>query len=80
MIQKYGVGCFDEEEFSPEEAERFVINMLEKLPSAEPEIIHCRDCEYGEQDHEGDWFCRSYGFQIGGPDGSGFCSEAEENQ
>jgi hypothetical protein len=52
-------------------------NIIRNLPSAQPEIIRCKDCEYGEQDHEGDWFCRSYGFQIGGPDGSGFCSEAE---
>ena len=37
MIQRHGVGCFNADEFCPEEAERFVIGMLEKLPSAEPE-------------------------------------------
>ena len=44
MIQRHGVGCFDADEFHPEEAERFVIGMLEKLPSAEPEIIYCGEC------------------------------------
>ena len=53
MIQRHGVGCFDADEFHPEEAERFVIGMLEKLPSAEPEIIHCRDCKYAHLTYDG---------------------------
>lgn len=36
LIQKYGVGCFDAEEFSPEQCERFVISKLNSLPSVTP--------------------------------------------
>ena len=50
---------------------------LFKLPSAQPEIIRCKDCEYGEQDEVGRWFCRSLGCQIGNEDGSGYCADAE---
>ena len=47
------------------------------LPSAQPEIVRCKDCKYGEQDEVGRWFCRSLGCQIGDEDGSGFCADAE---
>ena len=47
-----------------------------ELPSAQPEIIRCKDCEYGEQDEVGRWFCRSLGCQIGNEDGSGYCADA----
>ena len=50
---------------------------LEDLPSAQPEIIRCKDCEYGDQDEVGRWFCTSLGCQIGDDDGSGFCADAE---
>ena len=49
----------------------------EQLPSAQPEIIRCKDCECGEQDEVGRWFCRSLGCQIGNEDGSGYCADAE---
>ena len=51
-----------------------------ELPSAQPEIIRCKDCEYGEQDEVGRWFCRSLGCQIGNEDGSGFCADAERRE
>lgn len=53
------------------------IKILEKLPSAQPEIIRCKDCEYGEQDDVGRWFCNDLGCQIGSEDGSGYCANAE---
>ena len=31
QIQRYGVGCFDEEDFIPEQAERFVIAKLKEI-------------------------------------------------
>ena len=49
---------------------------IDALPSAQPEIIRCKDCEYGEQDEVGRWFCRSLGCQIGNEDGSGYCADA----
>ena len=48
-----------------------------ELPSTQPEIIRCKDCEYGEQDEVVRWFCRSLGCQIGNEDGSGYCADAE---
>ena len=47
---------------------------IECLPAA---VIMCRDCEYGEQDEEGWWYCRDLGCQMGDEDGSGFCADAE---
>ena len=52
-------------------------DMVSKLPFAQPEIIRCKDCKYGEQDEVGRWFCRSLGCQIGNEDGSGYCADAE---
>lgn len=46
QIQRHGVGCLDPDEFSSEQSERFVINLLEKLPTVYPKpkagrwIIH----------------------------------------
>ena len=47
--------------------------VLETLPSAEPEIIRCKDCKYYQQDHL---------FKVGFCDGrkrnnDDFCSRAE---
>ena len=35
QIQRYGVGCLDADEFTPEQCERFVISKLQELPSVE---------------------------------------------
>lgn len=40
-------------------------------------VVRCRDCEYGEQDEIGRWFCRNFGCQVGDEDGSGFCADGE---
>lgn len=55
----------------------FVIEVLQDLPSAQPEVIRCKDCEYGEQDDVGRWFCNDLGCQMGNEDGSGYCANAE---
>ena len=36
-IQKYGVGCLDADDFSPEQCERYVISKLNALPSVTPQ-------------------------------------------
>lgn len=59
--------------------ESFIYDM-EELPPAQPEIIRCRDCVYGEQDDIGRWFCRSLGCQVGDEDGSGFCADGERRE
>ena len=48
--------------------------------NAQPDIIRCKDCEYGEQDEIGRWYCRGLGCQIGDDDGNGFCSDAEKRE
>lgn len=55
------------------------IGYLMRLPSAQPEIVRCRDCKYGELDDDR-WYCRSLGCQIGNEDGSGFCADAERRE
>lgn len=43
-IQRYGVGCFDEEDFIPEQAERFVIARLNEIPPADVvEVVRSKD-------------------------------------
>lgn len=34
-VQRYGVGCLDADDFTPEQAERFVISRLESIPAAD---------------------------------------------
>jgi hypothetical protein len=53
------------------------VKAINALPSAQPEIVRCKDCKYGEQDEVGRWFCSDLGCQIGNEDGSGFCADAE---
>lgn len=55
----------------------FCIDIVKKLPSAQPEIIHCKECKYGVQDEDKRWYCRGLGCQVGEADGSGFCADAE---
>ncbi len=40
-IRRHGVGSFNFEDYTPEQAERFVIKLLQELPSVTPEI--CED-------------------------------------
>lgn len=50
---------------------------LIEIPDTRQEIIRCNECEYGELDEDGEWFCRSVGCQIGSEDGSGYCADGE---
>lgn len=52
-------------------------DIIEEFPSAQPEIIHCKECKYGVQDEDKRWYCRGLGCQVGEADGSGFCADAE---
>ena len=55
-----------------------LIEFLQSKPSID--IVRCKDCEYGEQDAEGRWFCRGLGAQIGDEDGNGFCADGERKE
>jgi hypothetical protein len=49
LVQKYGVGCLDPDDFFPEESERFLINKINDLPSVQlqPKVGHwiATDCD-----------------------------------
>ena len=52
---------------------------IEKLPSAQPEIIHCKNCKWCEEHYNTDdatpyWMCRNW---DGMTDADGFCYEGE---
>ena len=62
-------------------SEGIAIEILSELPSAQQEIIRCKDCKYGEQDDHGWWYCRDTGYSMGdGEKGDGFCSNAERRR
>ena len=56
------------------------IERFEMLYGTDGEIIHCRECEYGEQDSDGDWSCSNFGGVVGDIDGSGYCADAERRE
>lgn len=58
---------------------RHFLKILKDLPSAEPEIIYCKDCKYMTQRYDTDgnapyWTCSEW---DSGTDYDGFCHEAE---
>ena len=56
-----------------------VIDMLEALPSAQPEIIRCKDCKYSDTDNTlGVMFCWRVSYHEASEDG--FCSWAERRE
>lgn len=38
----------------------YIIGVLEELPSAEPDVIRCKDCKYCRKEDEYEYWC--YGF------------------
>jgi hypothetical protein len=58
---------------------RLVEETLNDLPSAQPEIIHCRDCRYCDRgiDEDGNPFLKCLGWVYGGTQEEDFCSHAE---
>lgn len=62
------------------ETMKFMIEAEAKMFPTE-EIIHCKDCKYGEQDKDGWWYCGEFGCVFGdGEKGDGFCSDAERRE
>ena len=56
---------------------------LELLPSAQPEIIRCKDCKYGDTFHkfdEPDMPMKCLGQHYGGTYPDDFCSYAERRE
>ena len=62
------------------EAVNMAIDALEKMPSAQPEIIRCKDCRHGvDYYHEGDCYCLNpkYGLMYFGCSWEFYCADAE---
>ena len=55
------------------------IENIERLPSAQPEIIRCKDCKYCDRgiDENGNPFLKCLGWSYGGTQDEDFCSHAE---
>lgn len=53
-----------------------MVERVKALPSRDPEIIHCRECQYHRRDNTGCYYCmrKEYGYGWGLND---FCSDAE---
>ena len=58
------------------------LEYIEKLPSAQPEIIRCKDCKYITEHYDTDgnvpyWTCSEW---DSGTDYDGFCHYAERSE
>lgn len=53
--------------------------ILTQMSSAQPEIIRCKDCKYGDRgiDEDGNPFLKCLGWVYGGTQEEDFCSHAE---
>ena len=58
---------------------RVAVDAINRLPSAEPEIIYCKDCEYW-QEGKCNYFSVSEKNVEVHMDSDGFCSEAERRK
>ena len=56
-----------------------IIDIIEGMPSAQPEIIMCKDCKHHRKDSHGLYYCcrKEYGYGWGLND---FCSYAERRE
>ena len=77
LMERWDIADKQKEELVKQVMADIVTPIVVSQPTIELEIVRCKDCEYGEQDEYGRWYCRSFGCQIGNEDGSGFCSDAE---
>ena len=73
-------GCdIAEDNWCPSCQREQFIKLLEALPSAQPEIIRCKDCKHHHRDNSGAYYCgiKDYGYGWGLND---FCSDAERRE
>ena len=56
------------------------LEAVKQLPSAEPKIIHCKDCKYGilEPSFPHQWFCKFKGDEWN--NGDYFCGHARKRE
>lgn len=58
---------------------RRIVDHVNEMPSAQPEIIYCKDCKYCDRgiDEDGNPFLKCLGWVYGGTQEEDFCSHAE---
>lgn len=79
VIQRYGVGCIDADDFTPEQAERFTISSLKAIPAADVvEVVRCKDCKYYFKDDGYEMCENSEGYDWTTEDG--FCAWAVKRE
>lgn len=59
-----------------------IFKRLRELPSAQTEIIRCKDCKWSVEHYDTDgnvpyWVCKNW---DGGTDADGYCHEAERRE
>ena len=57
----------------------WIYRFIKEFPSAQPEIIRCKDCKYA---HLGSWYCEAWNNSPGFPvvQEDGFCWLAERKE
>ena len=60
--------------WSTVEVKYFITDMLEQLPSAQPEIVHCKDCKWWDKQDFLQGRCALLGIH---PTGGWFCANAD---
>ena len=65
--------------FDEDEANEFSDIVYDALPSAQPEIIHCRDCKWHRFDKDNIPYCYNIDYGYGWKDDD-FCSRAERRE
>jgi len=75
-----GIPPFDDVMGSIRCGVRLARNIVEDLPSAQPEIIRCKDCRHGvDCYHDGDCYCSNpkWGLKYFGGSWEFYCADAE---
>lgn len=72
FIVEYLGGAFDED------LQKKLMERMNAMPSAQPEIIHCKDCKYYVYgDNEEEYYCRNSGI---GELETFYCADAERRE
>jgi len=78
-IQAHGVGSFDfeEDDWAPAQAERYVISRLNKIPAVDAvEVVRCGECRYMQPDGR----CADFADDRIYPAASDFCSYGQRRE
>jgi len=76
------MGWYDEEGYESDDdyKRECITELINGVPSAQPEIIQCKDCRHGvDYYHEGDCYCSNpkWGLKYFGGSWEFYCADAE---